>query len=811
MKILSVILTLLVYVCASSAQQIKVTGTIRDADTHEPIPFVNIRVAGSSLGTSSDRIGKYILSLAPGRHEIVYTFIGYHTVKQQITVGYSPMIRDVDLKQGSVELEAIEITPQENPAIRIIKEAIARKAKRKEKIERYSLTSHSKLVAEMKELSGPVSVSINQMKLEGDSSLTMIMESQTDAYWEKPDKYKEIVRARKQSAFIPSANNLLISGFFIVDFSGDIIRMADKKIVGPISNTGLDNYFYTLLGKMKTDEDTIYKINITPIDESDPLLSGTIYIAQGKYQLMSVDVELNNAARPQFITNISFRQQFSLFENEFWMPVDVAVRGDVNVNMIVTLNLHFEAFSVLQNYKINTPFESEEVFDKTRIKILPEADKRDSSYWSQHQAIPSTTQEVEQYRKSDSIKVVMEVKRNEVDVSSLIFGKDFGRDQLSVSVPGLLSLYRFNRVEGHSLYFPIETSNLYTNLDRLNFDIGYGFDDKKVKYNSSLRYRISSNPRYTASMNIFSINSWIDRGVLSDNYFNTTLLNLLWKYDYKDYFYQRGWSAGVQGDVFPIINAFIGFTQSTYRDATKNTDWSIFRRDIDHHFNPSINEGTIRSLRLSLSLDTRDYIDNAGVLSRLGGGIGQHFFSVGAEISQPDFIASDFTFTLFTASLIGSFDLRLFGHTRYRLFGGIGTGSVPTQKIFNFIPSIPYLSSQWKFRTLDFREFSGDRIATLFVEHNFKDQIFRWLQIPLLKSSGWGLVFFGSAGWSDIRSESFVLQTIPTRTANTPFYEIGFGIDQIFLLFRLDVAWRMNHFRNGKNFMIGISSPFTGN
>ncbi len=789
------------------SQQTKISGIVRDADLHSPLPFVNIRVANTSRGTTSDKNGRFNLYLSSGSYELVFTYIGYHTLKRKINIDSKNVILEVEMKQGEVVLDVLTVTPKDNPALAIIRKAIESKETKKEKLNNYKLTSHSKVVVDVKKL-GSIGVAVNNIGL--DSNTTMIMESQTDAYWQKPNYYKEIVRARKQSSFIPAASNLLISGFFITDFSRDIINMGGKKIVGPISNAGLTNYFYTLLGTTTLDNKKIYKIHISPIDDDDPLLDGTIYISDSTYQLMQIEVDLNKAARPPFIDSLSFRQQFALFDEEFWMPVDVAVHGTISVSTIITLNLNFEALSVLQNYEINKPF-GDDFFDMTRIQIVPEADKRDSVYWQQHQAIPNSAQEIESYKKSDSIKIVMEEKRNEVDFTNIIFGKNFGADRTSIDIPGLISLYRFNRVEGHSVYFPIETTNLLDRLTRLDAHIGYGFNDRKIKYNFGAAYKLSTSPQYNLRANAFSSTSWIDKRYLTEGPFTTTLLNLLWKYDHKDYFYENGWNVSLNGNVLPIINATLGFHQSTYHNAIKNSDWSIFRHDRDYRNNPAIHEGTIRSLNVALRLDTRDYIDNAGELTRMGGGPGYHFLAVGAEVSEPKLITSDFTYKQYSVSLNGSFDLGRLGQTNYGLFGGLSSGSVPTQRIFNFIGSIPYLSSQWKFRTLGFREFSGDRIATLFVEHNFRDQIFRWLDIPLLKSSGWGLVFFGAAGWSDITDKSLALQTVPTQTAKTPFYEIGFGINQIFLLFRIDFAWRINHYREGKNFSVGVSIPFTGN
>ncbi len=795
---------LTLYALQAGAQDLKISGTVRDADSHQPLPYVNIRVAQSALGTTSDKNGRYQLSLSPGTYEIRFTYIGYGSVHRTLTLPSEQRLLDVDLRQGEVLLDELVVTPQDNPALAIIRRAIESKERARELLRSYMLTSHSKLVATVKRLSG-ARVSINDIT--ADSTVTGIVESQTDAYWEQPDHYKEIIRARKQSAFIPAAGNLLASRFFIIDFSADLISIGETKIVGPVSASGLDRYFYRLIGTTTMGEDSIYAIAVTPIDDADPLLQGKIYIAHNSYRLMAVEVDLNRAARPPFFSDLSFRQQFARFDSAFWMPVDVVVRGDISVSMIVSVDVHFEAFSVLQNYRINTPL-PEGIFDRTRLQVLPEADKRDSGYWASHAAIPNSPDELEQYRKSDSIKANLEARRNEIGLMDLLTGKSFGWDRTSLSVPGAITLYRFNRVEGHGLSVPISLREPLPGLRLLETDLGYGFSDRRMTYAVSGNYRFPTRMRATLSGSIFSDLGWIENGPFDLAVFPVTALNLLWKYDNKDYYFRRGWSAGMGGDILPVLSGSIRFTETRYADAPRNTDWSILRRERDFRPNPPINEGTVRSLTATLNLDTREFIDNAGTLSRMGGRRNMHFPSISLEMSEPSLFGSAYRFAILGFALTGNFDAGLWGNTSYRLSGRVGFGALPTQKAVNFPGAIPWLTAPWSFRTLDFREFSGDRAAIFFIEHHFDDILFRRLSLPLLKESGWDLVFFGGAGWSDMAEKSRRLQTVPVETARAPFYEAGVGLDRIFLLFRIDAAWRLSHYREGRNFALGVSIPF---
>jgi hypothetical protein len=72
------IITAPVSLVAQGTQQLKISGTITDAGTGDPMIGVNIQVKGTSIGAISDIDGKYSLSSAVDQNTImVFSFIGY--------------------------------------------------------------------------------------------------------------------------------------------------------------------------------------------------------------------------------------------------------------------------------------------------------------------------------------------------------------------------------------------------------------------------------------------------------------------------------------------------------------------------------------------------------------------------------------------------------------------------------------------------------------------------------------------------------------------------------------------------------------
>ena len=86
-------------------QGITVSGTVTD-DFNEPLPGVNIRVKGTSIGVITDANGKYQLSVPSGETILVFSYIGFASVEIPLN-GRSKI--DVTLKEDFASLEEIVV------------------------------------------------------------------------------------------------------------------------------------------------------------------------------------------------------------------------------------------------------------------------------------------------------------------------------------------------------------------------------------------------------------------------------------------------------------------------------------------------------------------------------------------------------------------------------------------------------------------------------------------------------------------------------------------------------------------------------
>jgi hypothetical protein len=78
-------LFMFVGIVASFAQTGTVHGTVRDVKTGEPLPFTNVFISNTTIGTSADGQGRFRLTRVPtGPNELVFSFVGYRSIQTKI-------------------------------------------------------------------------------------------------------------------------------------------------------------------------------------------------------------------------------------------------------------------------------------------------------------------------------------------------------------------------------------------------------------------------------------------------------------------------------------------------------------------------------------------------------------------------------------------------------------------------------------------------------------------------------------------------------------------------------------------------------
>lgn len=102
----ALILPLLLLWQASAFAQHTVTGQVRDAETSEPLPGVNIIIKGTAQGTAADINGEYSLRVFSPNDTLIVSFIGFQT--QEVPVNGREVV-DVELQSEASELDEVVV------------------------------------------------------------------------------------------------------------------------------------------------------------------------------------------------------------------------------------------------------------------------------------------------------------------------------------------------------------------------------------------------------------------------------------------------------------------------------------------------------------------------------------------------------------------------------------------------------------------------------------------------------------------------------------------------------------------------------
>jgi Family of unknown function (DUF5686)/CarboxypepD_reg-like domain len=757
----AIILFIPLYLVSAQTLQ-SIFGTVVDASNNRPLPAATVRITGgSNKGTITNDRGQFRIPLASGKYTIIVSYLGYRSDTIETLVPNEHELHAA-LSPEAIKLPEVVIT-DEDPAIAIIRQAIESKPKWMGALKTFQCEAYSR----------------NTITL--DTTIGAIVESYGTVYWRANDSLREVVHQKRQTKNLPVGDIVNTVGQ-VTNFNDDTIRTGGFKFVGPTSADAFSYYDYKLLKTRLMDGMEVYDIKVIPKSRVRPLFSGVISIAERSYAVISVDFEPNEAYTFPFLKEIKFhyQQQFRLYEERFWMPVDYRVQGQARLSLaaITIMKFSFNRYVVMSDYLINPVF-ADTLAKLPRLTVAPEAATFDSSYWVQHALLPLNQDEEIAYKQLDSTQTLD--KQFEKKAGALnVFGN--GIEGLSyVDV-------RFNRVEGLFLGGKMLLDSA-TNSLILRSNLGYGFADRIWKYSAGATFYVIANRSFGVGVDYYrKLDNRPD-----ENYYHDIQIffgSLFSKDDYRDYFLSRGWQSFLQGNFLykgrtPNLTVELGFKNEQQSTLLQNTDFSLLGRGKHYRENPAIVEGTLHALTFTAEYgNALQYLFSNPYLTAHGT----------VEYSSRSLLKSDFDFTRISGALRAKFptynlDLIFNPTLSISLSGGIVTGTPTPQRMFDLESS--YYGTAWfgTLRGARVKEFSGDRFVSLTVEHNFRRVPFLLTGIPFLYENNLEIIAFSSIAQSWLSSSHQNLISSGVTTGGW-YYEMGFSVSRILDLFRLDLTWR---------------------
>jgi hypothetical protein len=497
---------ILVFFCSLSVSA-QLKGKITDLD-NLPIPFVNIYIENSYVGTTSNAQGQYELAVSrPGKYSIVFQFLGFKTQTKTVEIKEFPHILDITLLEENISLNEVVISSKENPANRIILAAIAERKAQLEKINSFSADFYSKGIIRLKDVPnkflGQEVGDLDGVLDSTRSGILYLSETVSKLNYEKPDKLSEKIIASKVSG---DSNGFSFNNASDVDFNfyNNTINL-NSDIVSPIADYAFNYYTYKLEGVFYDNGGRlINKINLFPRRENDRVFSGVIYIVEDQWAIYGLELSVTGAQiQSPAVDVITFKQNASYDdESDYWI-----LRSQT-----ISFKFGFLGFkgngsfvANYSNYKLNPNFEKS-VFTNEVLSFEPEANKKDSTYWNILRPVPLTSEEFKDYVKKDSIQTLynsktyldsIDANSNKFKLGNLISGysyeNSFENKVFSVSSP--LNSFNFNTVQGYNINLDINYTKRYDEYKKylsLENRLNYSFETQRLRGTVGFKYKFNN-------------------------------------------------------------------------------------------------------------------------------------------------------------------------------------------------------------------------------------------------------------------------------------------------------------------------------
>ncbi|MFN6089038.1 MAG: carboxypeptidase-like regulatory domain-containing protein [Cyclobacteriaceae bacterium] len=241
---------LLLGLCNANGQII--SGKIVDSLKNEAIAFANIALADGIRGTTSDIEGNFSLRVPENYNGmILISHVSYQRVS--LPVSYFNKSKTIRLKPSETVLSELTFFAEENPAFRIIRNAVKSKSLHNpDNLQSYQYYSYNKFIFRPTEMSEKYKRKSDSLRntssaktktqkdlLEWDSLTSRMYFFMTESVTEKkvinPDRQKETLIGFKASGFKSPLFANVATDYQPFSFYSDNISLLGKDFLNPIS------------------------------------------------------------------------------------------------------------------------------------------------------------------------------------------------------------------------------------------------------------------------------------------------------------------------------------------------------------------------------------------------------------------------------------------------------------------------------------------------------------------------------------------------------------------------------------------------
>ena len=825
-KVFTLLFLLLLTVSLFSQGVTKVRGKVFDAQTGEPLPFVNVIFTNSNVGTTTDLDGVFSLDTRYATESVTASFLGY----EDLTLVINKEERNnltFRLRPESLQLENVTVVAKKgkyrkkgNPAVELMRKVIANKGtNRLEGQEYYSHDQYERIELDLNNITEEFKDRkifnkfdliwnyLDTSEVNGKVFLPIYLQEVNSKvhYRKSPKDRKEIRDAIRMTKFDEtiddkSLTDMLDFLYQDVDIYDNTVPILDNSFVSPISGLALNFYRFYILDSLVVNDTKSIRLGFIPKNKANFGFTGDLYVSDDdKYRVVKADFGIIGDIHLNFVRDLKVVQEFDPYDDAF-----IKTKDEIVMDFSIAKNglgFYGTRSIVVDNFDFDKPVD-ESVFDPVNKIVIKEgAYDRDSEYWEENRLVSLTNNQEALYEMIDTLTTLPAYRRLISGVRIFTTGyAPFPKFDLGP----LPTFYSFNQVEGSRFKLGVETNFDFNKKLLVDGYLAYGTRDERFKYKGALTYSFNEdykvNPRH-----------YLRATYQQEVTFPGQELQF------------------IQGDNL-LLSARRGATNRMILEKELSFEYTkelpsfaidvkLFDKSVVPYGDlvlPYINEDgepdllqNIETSTVSVGLEfspNKQFIQGRQYRTPI---INEYpIFRLRYTTSFEGFLGSDYGYHRFDAAFFKRFNMSILGHMNVGIEAGKIFGELPYINLHIPRANQSFSYQRESFNMMNFLEFATDQFVFFRAEHFFKGFFFN--RIPLFKKlklrevASFKMVY----GSLSDNNNPGINTSLPNFMNNdegvpltydfdgTPYMEGSVGITNIFRVLRIDLVKRLNYLEN---------------
>lgn len=835
-KLLLLALLLLGPVVAEAQQTTTaVQGRVRDAETNEPIPFVQIVFEGTTIGTETDMDGKFSISNTQGLTKLQFRMMGYEAQTFKAVQGKTKKRVTVKMVPRGKTLQAVEITAKKggsrysrkhNPAVELVKKVIAHKEEnRLEHVDQYHRQVYERLSMSLDDFNPDfegkriwrklnfLEKYIDETEFDATPILCVSMREALaeESYRKDPSLKRRLVKGKRMEGLDEvmedEGMDANIQAMFTpVDiYDGDIELMLNH-FTSPLSPVlAVTFYKYYITDTTFVDGQKCVELSFVPANQQSYGFTGRMYVSldpDSTFALTKYVMTVSPHVNLNFVRDLSIVQTFHRDSSGHYLPYRCDTYGRMYISKRIQ-ELYVHQMRVYTEYDLSdtadmlvdslfSVFEHEVVLprkDLLRYKSEFNA-RRPVKLTAKETVLDSMWIELRRLPEFRILKATGEV------LASGYIPTHKKRSESRFDLGPVFNFLSYNHQEGWRVRLGGMSKATLSPRHFLEGYVAYGFRDQRPKTNLTYTYTFDDKDRHVheAPYSSISLNATYELETPGQSYDNFDRDNIFSSSDKElnvQYVaqallrFRKEWKSHLRFDTWLAARRYepagsLEYLQYQADGSLKRVDY--FTEGEFHvglSFTPNFAAGTRRretQSNLRRDAPTISLSHNVNLVD-------------GETLIQSTSFSADKRFWLSS-----------FGHIDAKVVSGVIWNRAPYTRLYIPSGNANLFLATNAFNTMRPMEFIMDQYVAFFATYHLKGWILN--RIPLINRLrlrevvGFNFLYGGLSTKNDFYSDPTGLYKMPEGTqafGTTPYMEYSIGVENILKFLRVDFVRRLNY------------------